>query len=173
MLAYRMKSNIIKWWQITYNPTVRMIFPSKYERDKYEEEMAMQASITEDLKSDPNYNASTGSMSGSYGKGEMDDAQKAQLDSILKSNYSSVAGIDALLQSGEPELTEEEKKIARLCDTSNLSAEEAAAKQEQIRKANEIYERLLQEARQDEEMRQAEIEAAKVSMDAVESSETS
>ena len=99
-------------------------------------------------------------MSGEYGKGKMSANEKAQLDAILKSNFSSVAGIDAL-QTDDSMQTEEEKKLAKLCDTSNLSPEEAAEKEEQFRRANEIYERLLYEAKLDEQERQAEIDAAK------------
>lgn len=166
MYAYGMKSNVIKWWQIIYNPNVRRIFPSNYEEELYEEAEAQRleteaaALQQESLLHNSSYNASTGSMSGEYGKGEMNDSEKAQLDAILKSNYSSIAGIDAL-KIDEPEMNEEDKRIARLCDTSNLSPEEAAEKEEQLRRANEIYERLLHEAKMDELERLAEIEAAR------------
>lgn len=166
MYVYGMRSNIIKWWQIIYDPNVRRIFPSRYEEELFEEEEAQrleeeaEAMRQEELLNNASYNASTGSMSGEYGKGEMSASEKAQLDAILKSNFSSVAGIEAL-QADEPEMTEEEKKVAKLCDTSNLSAEEAAEKEEQIRRANEIYERLLNEAKMDAQERQAEIDAAK------------
>lgn len=166
MYAYGMKSNVIKWWQIVYDPNIRRIFPSKYEEEMFEEEEARrreeeEANLQKEaLLRNANYNAATGSMSGEYGKGEMSAREKAQLDAILKSNFSSVAGIDALQTDDAPQ-TEEEKEIAKLCDTSNLSPEEAAEKEEQIRRANEIYERLLNEAKMDEQERQAEIAAAK------------
>lgn len=165
MYVYCMKSNIIKWWQIIYNPVAVKIFPSSYEKELYEEMVSQsQEEASPALIDNANYNATTGSMSGEYGKKEMNQSEKEQLEAILKSNYSSVAGIEAIKQE-EEELTSEEKKIAELCDVSNLSPEEAAKKEEQIKRANEIYERLLNEAKMDEQVRQAEIEAAKQATD--------
>lgn len=73
--------NIIKWWFVAYNPDAKKIWPSKEEeeeaRRKEEEELSAieEAPIQETQLpiDDEAYNAATGSFSGLYGQGPMDD----------------------------------------------------------------------------------------------------
>lgn len=157
------KAKLIKWWQISYDPTVRKIFSTKEEQDEYEAAQAKlkESKANEELLHNKNFNAATGSMSGEYGKKEMDDSTKAQLDSILKSNYNAMDVSSMVASSQDSSSSPEDVRIEKLCNTSNLSPEKAAEKEEQIRRANEIYERLLREAKEDEQKRQDEIEQAR------------
>lgn len=164
--------NIIKWWFVIYNPDAKKIWPSKKEeeeaRKKEEEELAAieeakakEAPPQEDAQQpieDEAYNETTGSYSGLYGKGPMDDDTQSMLDQIM-SISSSQNSIDALLHSSSG-------------DTSNAapaSVSDVVLPPEQdeiIREANAIYERLLREAKEDEERKAAEIEAVKKAMEA-------
>ena len=164
--------NIIKWWFVIYNPDAKKIWPSKKEeeeaRKKEEEELAAieeakakEAPPQEDAQQpieDEAYNETTGAYSGLYGKGPMDDDTQSMLDQIM-SISSSQNSIDALLHGSSG-------------DTSNAapaSVSDVVLPPEQdeiIREANAIYERLLREAKEDEERKAAEIEAVKKAMEA-------
>lgn len=164
--------NIIKWWFVIYNPDAKKIWPSKKEeeeaRKKEEEELAAieeakakEAPPQEDAQQpieDEAYNETTGSYSGLYGKGPMDDDTQSMLDQIM-SISSSQNSIDALLHGSSG-------------DTSNAAPASVSdivlppEQDEIIREANAIYERLLREAKEDEERKAAEIEAVKKAMEA-------
>lgn len=164
--------NIIKWWFVIYNPDAKKIWPSRKEEEEarkkeeaelaaLEEANAKDATPQEDIQSpieDDAYNETTGSYSGLYGQGPMDDDTQSMLDQIM-SISSSQSSIDALLHASS-------------CDTSNAapaSVSDVVLPPEQdeiIREANAIYERLLREAKEDEERKAAEIEAIKKSMEA-------
>lgn len=164
--------NIIKWWFVIYNPDAKKIWPSKKEeeeaRKKEEEELAVleeakakDATPQEDIQSpieDEAYNETTGSYSGLYGKGPMDDDTQSMLDQIM-SISSSQNSIDAILQNSSEQTSKGDKE-----STSDVVL--PPEQDEIIREANAIYERLLREAREDEEKRAAEVEALKKAMEA-------
>lgn len=164
--------NIIKWWFVIYNPDAKKIWPSKKEeeeaRKKEEEELAAieeakakEASPKEDAQQpieDEAYNETTGSYSGLYGKGPVDDDTQSMLDQIM-SGSSSQNSIDAFLQGSSEQTSKGDKE-----STSDVVL--PPEQDEIIREANAIYERLLREAREDEEKRAAEVEALKKAMEA-------
>lgn len=164
--------NIIKWWFVIYNPDAKKIWPSKKEeeeaRKKEEEELAAieeakakEASPQEDAQQpieDEAYNETTGSYSGLYGKGPVDDDTQSMLDQIM-SGSSSQNSIDAFLQGSSEQTSKGDKE-----STSDVVL--PPEQDEIIREANAIYERLLREAREDEEKRAAEVEALKKAMEA-------
>lgn len=159
--------NIIKWWFVVYNPVAKKVWPSKEEEEealrKEEEELAALAEAEEAAETveaeetlfeenmelsvdDDSYNATTGSFSGLYGQGPVDDDTQAMLDTIMNIS-SSQSSIDSILNASE---------ITPAADVT-LPPEQ----DEIIKEANDIYQRLLREAKEDEERKKAEIEAAK------------
>ena len=153
--AYFLKKyypHVIKWWLVVYNPETVRIWPSKAEKDEALRLEAIEAKKNAELLAledstsgqerdgnldDTAYNATTGSYSGLYGQKPVDEDTQAALDAILyaSSNQSSV---DSLLASNAVILPPEQDEI--------------------VREANEIYERLLREAAEDEARKQAEID---------------
>lgn len=159
--AYFLKKyypHVIKWWLVVYNPETVRIWPSKAERDEalrleaIEAEKKSEAPALEDSMSgsqqdgnldDSAYNAATGSYSGLYGQKPVDEDTQAALDAILNAS-SNQNSVDSLLAgTGTP---------------SNDSVVLPPEQDEIIREANEIYERLLREAAEDEARKQAEID---------------
>ncbi len=162
--------NIIKWWFVVYNPVAKKVWPSKEEEEealrKEEEELAALAeeetadAALEELLSnetlfeedtqpsieDDSYNATTGSFSGLYGQGPVDDETQAMLDAIMNKS-SSQSSIDSILNTSG---------ITPATDVT-LPPEQ----DEIIKEANDIYQRLLREAKEDEDRKKEEIEAAK------------
>lgn len=158
--AYFLKKyypRVIKWWLVEYNPDVVRIWPSKAEEEEalrleaIEAEEAAQLALEED---DPEpdteeyassmYNAATGSYSGLYGQQPVDENTQAALNAILYAS-SSQSSVDSLIASG-----------GQRGDDVITPPEQA----EIIHEANEIYERLLREAAEDEARKQTEIEEA-------------
>lgn len=154
--------NIIKWWFVVYNPVAKRIWPSKEEEAAAlanEEKNPPQKTKTNPNKSsminnmsgmmpntsinDSTYNATTGSYSGLYGQKPVDSDTQATLDEIL-AKASSQTTVDSL--------------VTKAASTPVVLPPEH---EEIIKEANEIYERLLREAAEDEAKKQAEIEAAK------------
>lgn len=165
----RFYRNIIKWWFVIYNPDAKKIWPSKEEEEaalkeeelKKAEELAAiaeaEALPAEDTKQmpidDESYNETTCSYSGLYGKGPVDDNTQSMLDEIMNRSNSQ-SSIDSILQ-----------------DSSNTESPAPNVvlppeQDEVIKEANAIYERLLREAKEDEERKAAEIEALKKAMEA-------
>lgn len=167
--AYFLKKyypHVIKWWLVVYNPEIVRIWPSKAEKDEtlrleaIEAEKKPKQPALEDAESGAStYNASTGSHSGLYGQMPVDESTQAALDAIMNasSNQSSIDSLLAGAASGSNGVL-----------TPPNEAETAAASEhdvilppdqdEVIREANEIYERLLREAAEDEARKQAEID---------------
>lgn len=158
--------NVIKWWFVTYNTDAVKIWPSKAEeeaarlKEEEEKERLLQEKEEKEgllLENTPNnettdvaddaYNATTGSYSGLYGQGPMDEDTQSMLDQIMQKS-SSQTNIDFLLGNASNESDD---------STVPLPPEQ----DEVIREANLIYERLLREAKEDEERKAAEIEAVK------------
>ncbi len=158
--AYFLKKyypHVIKWWLVVYNPEAVRIWPSKLEQ---EEALRLEAEGAERLalegptdvqdkmegpiptEIDPSaFNASTGSYSGLYGQQPVDEDTQATLQAILYAS-SSQSSIDLLIAGGQP-------------------GDDVITPPEQdeiIMEANEIYERLLREAAEDEARKQAEID---------------
>jgi len=152
--AYFLKKyypHVIKWWLVSYNPEIVKIWPSKEEKEEAlrlealekEKEAETPAEIEAELPAleDSAFNATTGSYSGLYGQQPVDESTQAALDAILATS-SSQSSVDSLFAdtdplSGNVDLPPEQDKI--------------------VREANEIYERLLREAAEDEAHKQAEI----------------
>lgn len=166
---------MIKWWLVSYNPEVFRVWPSKAERKEAEKKEALKkeklqietqkekslALETHAVSQDPNdglddsaYNAATGSYSGLYGKGPVDDQTKEALNAILSiSNNQNT--VDSLLSENESGEGEALKK------KSNLDVTLPPEQDDIVKEANAIYERLLREAAEDEAKKQAEIEAVR------------
>ncbi|MBQ6786824.1 MAG: hypothetical protein IJO85_03785 [Lachnospiraceae bacterium] len=146
--------NVIKWWFVSYNTDAIKIWPSKAEeeaariKEEEEKELLLLESAQEETP-DESYNATTGSYSGLYGQGPMDDVTQSMLDEIMHQS-SSQTSIDSLLQSS--------------AETSDVIL--PPEQEEIIKEANIIYERLLREAKEDEERKAAEIEALKRAVEA-------
>ena len=152
---------------LIYNPTAKRVWPSKEEEEaalkKEEEELAALAEEEEETSEalseeemlpaidDGAYNESTGSYSGLYGQGPVDDETQSMLDAIMNKS-SSQSSIDSLLNTSG---------ITPVSDVT-LPPEQ----DEIIQEANIIYERLLREAKEDEDRKAAEIEAVKKAMEA-------
>lgn len=85
------------------------------------------------------FNATTGSYSGLYGQKPVDEYTQAALDAILNAS-SNQNSVDSLLAGTDSSIV--------------LPPEQ----DEIVREANEIYERLLREAAEDEARKQAEID---------------
>jgi len=152
--AYFLKKyypHVIKWWLVVYNPEAVRIWPSKQEE---EEALRIEAEEAERLAlegpeemevqnmTDPSaFNATTGSYSGLYGQQPVDEDTQAALQAILyaSSNQSSIDLLIAGGQRGDDVITPPEQDAI-------------------IMEANEIYERLLRAAAEDEARKQAEIE---------------
>lgn len=159
--AYFLKKyypHVIKWWLVVYNPETVRIWPSKAERDealrleaiaaqKEAEKLLLEDSMSgpqQDMAPDNSaYNAATGSYSGLYGQKPVDESTQAALDAILNAS-SNQNSVDSLL--------------AGTGMTSGDSIVLPPEQDEIVREANEIYERLLREAAEDEARKQAEIE---------------
>ncbi|MDE7271644.1 MAG: hypothetical protein K2N95_01105 [Lachnospiraceae bacterium] len=153
--AYFLKKyypHVIKWWLVVYNPEAIRIWPSMAEKEeilrleaieaeKESERLALEDSMPglEERASfdDSAYNAATGSYSGLYGQTPVDESTQTALDAILYAS-SPQSSIDSLIASSDVILPPEQDEI--------------------IREANEIYERLLREAAEDEARKQAEID---------------
>lgn len=167
--------NVIKWWFVAYNTDAVKIWPSKAEEEaarlKEEEEEKERLFLEEEERErllletmqnneasdidDGSYNATTGSYSGLYGQGPVDDDTQSMLDQIMHQS-SSQTNIDFLLGNASDE-----------SEVSDASAVPLPPEQDEvIREANLIYERLLREAKEDEERKAAEIEAAKKAAEA-------
>lgn len=128
--------NVIKWWFVTYNPNAFKVWPSQAEKE---------AAQDEELP-DESYNATTGSYSGLYGQQPINADTQSLLDEIMYESSSQTA-IDSLLKnSSDVILPPEQEDI--------------------IKEANLIYERLMREAKEDEERKAAEIEAIKREVEA-------
>ncbi len=146
--------NVIKWWFVSYNTDAIKIWPSKAEeeaariKEEEERELLLLESAQEETP-DESYNATTGSYSGLYGQGPMDDVTQSMLDAIMHQS-SSQTSIDSLLQSS--------------AESSDVIL--PPEQDEIIKEANIIYERLLHEAKEDEERKAAEIEAVKRAVEA-------
>lgn len=146
--------NVIKWWFVSYNTNAIKIWPSKAEeeaariKEEEEKELLLLESEQEETPDD-SYNATTGSYSGLYGQGPVDDVTQSMLDAIMHQS-SSQTSIDSLLQSS--------------AETSDVIL--PPEQDEIIKEANIIYERLLHEAKEDEERKAAEIEAVKRAVEA-------
>ena len=158
--AYFLKKyypHVIKWWLVEYNPDVVRIWPSEAEKEetlRLEAIEAEEAALLAPEEEDPNaeteeidnsaYNAATGSYSGLYGQQPVDENTQAALNAILYAS-SSQSSVDSLIaaggQPGDDVITPPEQE-------------------EIIHEANEIYERLLREAAEDEAKKQTEIEEA-------------
>ena len=69
----------------------------RLQREAEEDDMAKkrewEEKIMADSNRDPNYNASTGSYSGTYGQGEVSDETRAQADAILNMKKSELQSI--------------------------------------------------------------------------------
>lgn len=144
--------NIIKWWFVDYNPDVKKIWPSKAEEEaalqkEEEERLLLEAEL--EASADDSYNETTGSYSGLYGQGPMDDNTQFMLDEIMHRS-SSQTSIDSIVQN-----------------SSNYTDVVLPPEQDEIiKEANVIYERLLREAKEDEDRKAAEIEAIKRAVEA-------
>lgn len=150
--------NIIKWWFVVYNPVAKRIWPSKEEeaaalaneKNNPDDSNMLNSNISGVIHNTPindsTYNATTGSYSGLYGQKPVDSDTQAALDEIL-SKASSQTTVDSLVTKASAPVV--------------LAPEH----DEIVKEANEIYERLLREAAEDEAKKQAEIEAAKRTWD--------
>lgn len=153
--------NIIKSWYVAYNPEARRVWPSKAEEEealrKESEEIAScedSLLLEEDFEYDGDaFNETTGSYSGLYGKGPVDDDTQSMLDQIVNASNSQ-SSIDSLLQN-----------TTNMNPVSNNTVELTPEQEEVIQEANIIYERLLREAKEDEYKRAAEIEEIKKSLE--------
>lgn len=161
--AYFLKKyypHVIKWWLVEYNPEVVRIWPSKAEKEEalrleaIEAEEAALLALEKEDDPEPDtaecvnsmYNATTGSYSGLYGQQPIDENTRAALNAILYAS-SSQSSVDSLIAAG-----------GQPGDDVITPPEQA----EIIHEANEIYERLLREAAEDEARKQAEIEEARL-----------
>lgn len=170
----RFYRNIIKCWFVIYNPIARIIsyskedeeYTKKLNKEKEEkkkeraikyaeanglpipEEYAEEKVIKPHIE-DVNYNETTGSFSGLYGQKPVDSGTQSMLDEIM-GKTSSQNNIDSLLSQQVAPAPKPKEEV-------EMSPEQEAV----IQEANEIYERLLREAAEDEAKKQAEIEEAK------------
>lgn len=173
--AYFLKKyypHVIKWWLVTYNPEAVRVWPTKAEKKEalrkerlqLEEEQKLapetQAGSPDAAGSidDSAYNAATGSYSGLYGKGPVDDQTKEALNAIL-SISSNQNTVDSLL------LSDNSGENAALKKKETPDVILPPEQDDIVKEANAIYERLLQEAAEDEAKKQAEIEAVRQQME--------
>lgn len=108
------KSSVIKRWNVNYidletlkrqeEESKAMEIFNRLESEKAEDEAKKQAEINQaylDAEEatrkwmDENYNESTGSFSGMYGQGDMDDVTKDQVDLILHEKDAAIQGMFA------------------------------------------------------------------------------
>lgn len=168
--AYFLKKyypHVIKWWLVSYNPEVFRVWPSKAEKKEALKKERLQLEAEKknkpaethtsvqnrsDITDDSAYNATTGSYSGLYGKGPVDEQTKEALNAILSiSNKQNT--VDSLLsgnESGEEVKKKENNDVILPPEQDDI-----------VKEANAIYERLLREAAEDEARKQAEIEAVR------------
>lgn len=147
-----------------YNPQVFRIWPSEAEREealRFEAEEEALLPPPSEVPELPDYsntamldassfNAATGSYSGLYGQKPVDADTQAALDAIMNKS-SNQSSIDFLISAGASE-------PAKPAYTDVVLPPE---QDDIIREANEIYERLMREAAEDEAKKQAEIEEMK------------
>ncbi len=171
--AYFLKKyypHVIKWWLVAYNPEVFRVWPSKAEKkealkkERLKQETEKEKKLTPEtnagsqstngIADDSAYNAATGSYSGLYGKGPVDEQTKEALDAIL-SLSSNQNTVDSLLSGGESEADASLKK------KDNPDVTLPPEQDDIVKEANAIYQRLLREAAEDEAKKQAEIEAVR------------
>jgi membrane-associated HD superfamily phosphohydrolase len=156
--------HVIKWWLVVYNPDAVRIWPSQAEKEEtlrleaLEEKKEKKKKIPKieppkpPVAPDENYNATTGSYSGLYGKQPVDAATQSALNNILGAS-SNQNTVDMLLaNSSEPPPQN---------DAPDKPQPLTAEQQEVIDRANSIYNRLLREAAEDEAKKQAEIAAVR------------
>lgn len=161
--AYFLKKyypHVIKWWLVMYNPEVFRVWPSDAEKEealRIEAEEAALLPPPPDVPALPDYgnmgavdassfNATTGSYSGLYGQKPVDADTQAALDAIMNKS-SNQSSIDSLISgNSKPAYTD----VVIPPEQDDI-----------IREANEIYERLMREAAEDEAKKQAEIEEMK------------
>lgn len=172
--AYFLKKyypHVIKWWLVLYNPEVIRIWPSKAEEEealRLEEDAAKRLALESSSQPEINeldasaFNASTGSYSGLYGQKPVDADTQAALDTIMNMSNNQNT-VDSLLSEGAASIDAaygqsssfNEKKNNFTAGSNVILPPE---QEEIIKEANEIYERLLREAAEDEAKKQAEIE---------------
>lgn len=111
-----------------------------------------------DITSDDGYNATTGSYSGLYGQKPVDAGTQSMLDEIM-GKTGSQNSVDSILSGGATNLAEEPafESDSAIQEDVTLSPED----EDLVKEANEIFERLMREAAEDEAKKQAEIEEAK------------
>lgn len=166
--AYFLKKyypHVIKWWLVVYNPESFRIWPSKAEKDEALRLEAIEAKKEAKLPAprdsmsnsqpdkdidDSAYNAATGSYSGLYGQKPVDEDTQAALDAILNAS-SNQNTVDSLLAG-----TTSNDNLSGTASGDNVIL--PPEQDEIVREANEIYERLLREAAEDEARKQAEID---------------
>lgn len=182
--AYFLKKyypHVIKWWLVVYNPEFFRVWPSKAEEEealrieaKEAKRLALETQSNETINEvsedkhdsapdDAAFNATTGSYSGLYGQKPVDADTQAALDAIMN-NSSNQNSVDFLLSGGEP-TTGAAYAIADAPaaddETDSGDVILPPEQDEIVKEANAIYERLLQEASEDEAKKQAEIEIAR------------
>ena len=180
--------NIIKWWFVAYNTEAVRIWPSQQEKedalklealeqdDFFEPEsldstdmlylnaendnlVLLNNSNTVDMNYNiPNdaYNATTGSYSGLYGQKPVDEETQKALDLIMGGTNQQNTIDFFLLENESP------NEISSV-EISNNNTSDIIIPPEQdeiIKEANLIYQRLLNEAAEDEVKKRAEIEQA-------------
>ena len=172
--AYFLKKyypHVIKWWLVIYNPEVIRIWPSKAEKEealrlekKKAEQLAIESAAQPKL-SLPDasaYNAATGSYSGLYGRTPVDAATQSTLDTIMSTSNRQNT-VDYLLSGGAPATSAAYDRNSfsnQSRDSESASDVKLPPEQDEIiKEANEIYERLLREAAEDEAKKQAELDA--------------
>jgi hypothetical protein len=138
---------------VEYNPEAKRIWPSKVEEEEAlrlevlslpDKNGGEENSIDDYPVDESAYNATTGSYSGLYGQRPVDESTQQALDSIMSmSAQSNQLNIDSILAStnSEPIVMSEEQEAV-------------------IAEANEIYERLMREAAEDEAKKIEAIKAA-------------
>lgn len=92
----KIKSSIIKRWNVNYTEA-ELIGRQSEEQEDCGNTVTVTAGGTEELSS-LQYNPTTGSYSGAYGKGKVDDVTKGQIDLILKEKE---AMIRSLIEKGQ------------------------------------------------------------------------
>lgn len=168
--AYFLKKyypHVIKWWLVSYNPEVFRVWPSKAEKKEALKKERLQLEAEKknkpvethtsdqnryDITDESAYNATTGSYSGLYGKGPVDDQTKEALNAILSisNNQNTVDSLLSGNESGEDVKKKENNDVILPPEQDDI-----------VKEANAIYERLLREAAEDEARKQAEIEAVR------------
>ncbi len=156
--------HVIKWWFVVYNPEVFRVWPSPAEKEEAlrieaeEKRLALEQKEAENAAADDvdesAYNAATGSYSGLYGKGPVDEDTKAALDAILNTS-SNQNSVDSLIAGGAMD------SASAYGASSTREVILPPEHEDIVREANAIYERLMREAAEDEAKKQAEIEAAR------------